>query len=498
MEVERSVALHCACLVVCGAPSFALAQSVALTPVVSLASRFSDNVFLAQHEAARRSHVLDVSAGALLEGRGTKGIASIDFRLQQLYYRLPASQAATQRFLNASIRRDLWDEHLTVAARAEISRQQRSAFDGLAEAEVPDTARARLERRSLNLTPAMNVDGSELWFRANGDFVTSRREGDSGDDRRSLTTRTSLRSNPAAGGLGWSAEHVYRRFEGADFGERHSDQLRFGVVYAPSSAFSMIVSAGREKSSLNGPDDTSAVHGMGVQWAPDERTQLAVAGGRRFFGNEFSVAAAHRFPRFAIRYSASRDVGYLTQISASNATSETARMLGDLLANAIPDPVARSAAVLRRMEDGGSITRLAGGQDDAPSLTTRQQLATLYLGIRLTGSLSAGLRKQSSLDLPAMASAPINQDFSQRTAATHWSYRLTRRSTLNYGFDYLKTESLTLALPVTQQRLHRIGLQHRLGPSTVLAIDARRSQLRSTVVPSYTENSVSCSLSVRL
>lgn len=488
-------------MVALGASSLAIGQTT-ITPGISLAETYSDNAFLSLDSAARKSWISDVGATLGVVHQAAFSRLSIDYRLQHLMYSGIGERNNTQRFLNSSLHQELIDDHVYVDARGTITRQNRSAFDAVLPADTRDASLDRVETRTYSISPyAKGRFGDLAVFQARVNALETRAAGSNQPSSRSVEPSAGVRSDPAKGGLGWLVEGQGQEIDGDALDRRKSVRARAGLTFSASNQLVLQFFGGREKSDLAGGEETtSTIRGVGIQWQPGERTQVALAGGKRFFGNEYAMVFAHRMPLSAIRVSATRDVTFLATQAEAASTSPLISMLTDLLAASIPDPAARAATVQRRFEDSGltPFTATTGASPTSrPVLNQRFDATFLVLGLRNTISLNAGGRRQSGIDGAGSAPVAAIENIRQRNAGATWTYRLDPISTLTYLFTYLQTEGLDSDTRHTIQRQHSLTINTRLSPQTTGTMGVRRIEIDSTMIPSYTENAVYCTINKR-
>jgi uncharacterized protein (PEP-CTERM system associated) len=485
--------------------SFAIscnAQTTSFTPGITVGERYSSNALLENDPLSRSSWISSLGAGMALEHRGASTRLSIDYRLQKSIYSSIPDRNNTQRFLNSSLRSELVDNFFVVDARSTITRQNRSAFESTTSIESTEAEPNRVETRTISVTPSVRGRFGDLaLFQARVTALDSRTANLLDARSKSVESFAALRSDPAKGGLGWVLDAHNQRIEGDRLGERKSSRGKLGLTFSPGTHLSFLANGGTERTDFAGGEDVStSILGLGVQWTPQERTQLGFSTGRRFFGNEYAFALTHRFPLTAVRVAAMRDVTFLGSQAEAGSSSPLVGMLTDLLAASIPDPAARAAILQRRFEESNlpRIATLRGSSTSSrPILNQRFEATILGIGVRNLFSVSFGGRRQNSIENSGIDPLSAVENVRQRTVSGTWTYRLDPLTSMTYAFNFLHTEGLDLPSQNTRQRQNALTFISRLGPRMTANFGARRTQFDRLLVSSYSESSVFCNIDAR-
>jgi uncharacterized protein (PEP-CTERM system associated) len=178
--------------------------------------------------------------------------------------------------------------------------------------------------------------------------------------------------------------------------------------------------------------------------------------------------------------------------------------MSDLLATAIPDPVAREEAVRRRLAETGQSgnTALSGFFVSAQPIIYRNDEASVaLLGVVNTATLTVSRREQRGFGVSyqAASTVPLNEDVRRTGASANWSHRFSPLTSVTVSGTWLRTEDLTGVLQDARQKSYGLFVATRLGPRTGATFGVRRGQLDSdTPFTSYRENAVYGLLSIRL
>ena len=155
--------------------------------------------------------------------------------------------------------------------------------------------------------------------------------------------------------LGWSlraADGVASQGNNADTRFR---SLAGRVSYRIDPQVSVFVSTGRETDNFADAavEETRSTHRAGLDWAPTERTLVALMKGQGAIGDVYNFDFSHRTARSAWKFSHSRSAA-VPLLGLSRAQAGTNYDLTyAALASSIPDPVARAAATTQALAQSG-------------------------------------------------------------------------------------------------------------------------------------------------
>ena len=76
-----------------------------------------------------------------------------------------------------------------------------------------------------------------------------------------------------------------------------------GLIVSPTAQLSVTLTAGRERNDIITLQETSYDNtGIAVDWRPSQRTRLAVAAQKRYFGTGHNISLEHRTGLTVWRY----------------------------------------------------------------------------------------------------------------------------------------------------------------------------------------------------
>jgi len=217
-----------------------------------------------------------------------------------------------------------------------------------------------------------------------------------------------------------------------------------------------------------------AIYGAGVTWTPNPRTELDLAYGHRFFGNNWYMTFNHKQRRSVFRANLTHDI----QTSRDETLNRRTFQPDDPFGNPVIDPIT-----------GQPIELI----DDTPTLSTQAYVLSRFdLGYNLL------LNRRDTVGLSAYYTIRDYQvtlrEELRRGINASWSHGLSANTNANLRLWW---EKFRLASDVSDDTTWRIslGVTHRLTKRTSLSLDLRHLERDSaTPLLDYTENRVTLTL----
>ncbi len=475
-------------------------------PFLSITERYSDNVALAVPSAAISDWVTDAAAGLGLVYRAARASAQLDYRVNRLFHSKVSGLDSTQQFLNSGANFEAVEKWLFIDARADITQGNRSAFGPTDIAGVTGTSANRVETTTFQVAPNIRGPIKDLaTYSLRMNAVETRARESAFPDSRSYLWTGFVKNARSAGRFGWSVTGGSLSVENDAIGKREDARVAGALTFEVDPQLHLSVSAGKESSDLDGQEKSvTNTGGVGLEWSPGPRTQLAAVTQTRFFGKDHLITITHRTPLTAWRFASIKEPAFASDGGSASNPFSVSNLMQDLLASSIPDPVARAEAVQQRLEQTGVPTSsgiLSGTLTSRPFLSTRQDASVVLLGSRNTVTMALGQREQRALDgntITPGGGAPI-EEYRQQSANLAWAYRLTPVSTLTLVLSYLHTVDLYIDSRKTTERFQSLFFATRLGPHMSFSLGMERVQFDTTLATrnSYRENAFASSLSFR-
>lgn len=487
---------------------------IKFVPTLDLRETYSTNPGLQPGDLARPQWITEVAPSLRIaaDGPRLKGSAVITERLYAFSGDRIDDTNQSQLNFQGNGKARLVSDLLYVDANAMIGQQSLSPFAPPANTNGYSSAnRAKIRTWSISpyLTHRFGRSAvSEL--RYTHDVVSSPANGfgDSHGDSLALSAGT---TSDGQRRLGWNLR-AYRQdveFSQGNQTRTREENLSATVSLRSSERFKFNLSGGYDSYSFDaeGTPNKGRSYAAGFTWTPSSRTSIDASGGRRYYGNSYSLNATHR---------SRRTVWVATYNDAVTNTRsqllipkfiETATVLDRLFIADIPDPDARRQAVEAYMRANGlSPTQPDGSYNYLSNRFVLQKqllLSTAFNSARSTALISVnGVRRTaltpSTVDQVLLGDrlAGLNDSTRQVGATAALNYRITSRSGVTVTLARNRTESLTGGFTnnVTQAS---VIASTQLRRKIKASVELRRNQGNAGGIgaSTYHENAVSASLS---
>jgi uncharacterized protein (PEP-CTERM system associated) len=476
-----------------------------LVPNVEVAQAYSNNVALVPRDVARSGWITEMSPGIRADLAGARVKGFLNYRLTETRYLTESRLNRTQHYLDSFANVEAVDNFLFVQAQAGISQQNRSPFGPAVTPDLSTPSANRVETTVYQIAPTLRGQLSDIAsYRLRLSETNLRVDDASLPDTTTTEWAGTISNVSPSTRLGWAVDATELRLRNEAVGTLDDSRIRGSLVYAFDPQLHLSLIQGYESTDFAGPDRRgTSTPGVGVEWSPTERTRLAVIRERRFFGTGQNVVYSHRTPRTAWRLESTTDAVVLpAQLTARSATSIEALMF-NLWSSAIPDPVARTQAVRRRLEETGipQTSPLNSNFISLRPFLLRSDVASFAAlgGIHTIGLLVIRREQRGfGVNLGGAASA-LEDDFRQKGFGANLARRLSAHTTLTLSAAALRTDSLTIASRQTEQLFYRASLATRLSPRTSAAVGVRQVNFDgATPLESYREQAIFASVLLRL
>ena len=473
------------------------------TPQISVEETYTDNGELVPSATARNNWITDSVFGMRIEKRGVRSRVYFDYRLHNFSYSRDSQLNNTQRLLNSYVTVEAIDRWLFVDASAKITQQNRSAFRFSAATDASGVNGNRIETTINQVSPHIrgklaDIAAYQLRFvgadiRSNDTVLP---------DTRHKQWTGFIKSESVGSGVGWSIDGNAISFRNNTVGRAHDERVRGTVSYEFSAQIQISAIGGSEVTNFAGSRNGATTSGIGFAWSPDVRTQFAAVKEKRFFGDSHSVSFSHRTALSAWRLTSTRDVSSLSGQLAASGSGSISSLLSDLLVSAIPDRIAREAAVRQKLEASGisGNSALSGGFATGRAFVIRNEEASVALtGVYNTVTLTFSRRDQRGFGPTTVGtdSFSLSNDIRQEGVNLSWSYRLSPLSSLSLVATSLRSEALYKIGLDSSQRTVNLLFSTRIGVNTFATLGARRVNFENSANTGYRENAILGSVSLR-
>lgn len=482
-------------------PWAATAQTWRISPGVTLSETWYESPRQVEEGQSGSGWITSVIPSVAIEHRGPLLRLSADYRHQRDSYS-GSTEDVSRNFLNALARYDFVEQRVWLESSASITQERRSAFGAAALSGTPAENENRAETRVFSASPvARGALGDIAVYQVRGNISALRSQGSADIDTSEVAA--SVRSAAAAARFGWSADVAGFTSRSNSFGTLQDWRARAAIVYAPMAQVHVSFIQGYELSDFAPADERrQSTPGLGLEWSPGPRTQIAVVGQKRFFGTGYLGTLRHRSARTAWALRATRDATVLSTTLGGGVLTLGA-LMSDLLAASAPDPVTRSAAVRRRLSEFGSAPTSVSGTGfltERPFLQQGVDGSVAMVGARNTLTLGFQRNSQKALLVgPTVVADSFSESGTIRTrgfnaAVTH---RMTPHTSITVAATRLNTFAQATASS-SNQDVATVVLSTRLGPRATASFGLRRGDFESSSQRGYEERAVFGSVTFRL
>jgi uncharacterized protein (PEP-CTERM system associated) len=503
---RRSVSILFALGATLGAMTPAVAGEWQIVPSLAVHETVTDNID--QVKKHRRSEwITDVTPGLSIVGQGDRLKLDFNYQLHGLFHGKDSSRDNYQNALNARGTLEALEDWFFIDANAAISQQNLSAFGGSTNSSVDtNDSRNTTETRAYRLSPYFRgVIGNWAEYLLRYSLSkTSSDEGDALDDR---TRQWAGQISSIQGGsrFGWSVDANSQKNEFGQGRDTESDLVRGTLTYHVDPQFRVSLIAGRESNDYASQSKESHnIVGAGFEWAPTERTLLAIFREDRFFGDSDSITFTHRTAGAAWKYRQTEDT-FTSANQSSGVVGTYFSLLDSMFSSSIPDPVARATFVNAMLASNGispNATLQGGFLTTGVTLQKSKEFSLALVGARNTLTFAATRSEISDISRGTGAGWFLGTDFSnvsnvrQTGASVNWSHKLTEISTLAASASRLRNKGYGSGGSVqTNETMYTVNFLTQLGPKTNAGLGARRVKVDGST--EYTENAVTGTFSHR-
>ena len=249
------------------------------------------------------------------------------------------------------------------------------------------------------------------------------------------------------------------------------------VSYQYDPALQLSLRGGYEDDQFLLTSSSGPIYGAGIQWNPNERTQVGGFWEERFFGSSYQFTASHRRPNSAFNANVSRGLTTTPTSFSIPAGANVSQFLDSAFTTRIPDPVQRAQAVEQFLERTGLPPTLASPVSYYGAsilLTDAVNLSFALLGVRNALTFSLFYLKQQPItgkgDVlpPALQGGP--NDNTQTGGGIGYSHQLTGLTSFVANATYNRTTSNVsdglLGDASSNNTTVSAGLVTRFGPKT--------------------------------
>lgn len=474
-----------------------------VVPRISIKETYSDNTNLSGANP-QSDWITDIAPGITVAGQTRRLKAHFAYDVHQLFYAQGSHNNQTQQSLNAFGTLEAVDKFLFVDMNGTITQQRISAF-GSQSAAAYSVNNNSTETSTYRFSPYVKGQfGGYVDYTGRYTRTAMRSKSSAASDFDSDDWIATLSGDTPLTMLGWSADAEQQRYGYHPGRSNSSDRFRgFGYLrITPELRLSF--SGGRERNDfLSTQMESYSTHGAGVDWRPNERTEVSLFKEKRFFGDGHKISISQRVQHSSFKFTDSRDVAVLPSQSGVVGLGTFYDLLFAQLASTFPDEATRAAHVNALLTTFGippDAVVTANFLSSQATLQRRQELAYILTGVR--NVLTIALVRSHDERLGSFVLTGLSSDFQnnssidQRGVNVGWGHKLSALSSLNVMASQSRSRNAAndVGLETTQKTLSS-SISTRLGSRTQGSLMLRRTVFSSSTAP-YTENALTGTISV--
>ncbi len=472
---------------------------VTVVPRVSVSEIITDNVALSSTNP-QSDQITQVSPGVSVNVAGARLQAYFDYSRNELFYAQNSSPRQSQNALNTFGTLEVLDNWAYLDFSGNISQQAISAF-GAQSIDNTSVNPNRTEVSTYRLSPYVRGRlGNVANYEARYSRAISSVQSGLGSDVTTVDAAAKVGADRAFGKLGWSADASQQTADYSAGRQTEVDRLNLGLSYAFTPQLTVQARAGRETNNYTTLDKESYdTSGVGLNWAPSERTKLSASLDHRSFGDAHSVSFEHRTPRTAWKFSDSKDVSTLPNQAGLASLGPIYDLLFSQLASVEPDEIARARLVNAYLQNNGispNARVISSFLTSAVYLQRRQDLSFALLGVRDTITFVLTRSESSNLDTLSGGFDATNSSLIRQSGfSVNYAHRLTPEYSLGVLASQQRTEGAS-SVQDSRLRLVSINVTGKVGKKAAASVGVRRVVYSSVTAP-YGETAITLSLNVQ-
>lgn len=300
-----------------------------LTPRVSASAIYTDNLFLESADVAESELVTQINPGVQVRKQGRRAALSLDYRMQNLFYKEHNEANETRHQLGTTLKSELVNDRLFVDANASFTQRT------ISETGVQDPENIA---PSSDVTDVANYSVSPYWqrkFGATGSALLRYSVGEvryledtvTGNDALNQSLTVELTRTPSA--TRRSTTLYYRgrdvQYDATDNqADSRLETAGLDLRYAMTAVTTLTLGAGYESntySKVTADDETEgAFWKTGITWKPSRRTVLDAGIGDHFYGIAPFFSLSHETRRTNLKFAYKEDFTTSSLLQAGTPT----------------------------------------------------------------------------------------------------------------------------------------------------------------------------------
>jgi uncharacterized protein (PEP-CTERM system associated) len=493
------------------------------TPTVGVSETYSDNPGLQRDQEAHGQWIAESIPGFTLNHRSRRLrlAASGEWHFYAYSESHTPNTHDRERRYSANAEALLIENLLTLQTRANGSSQAISAFGP--RFTTPYSTFNRTDVQTWSISPILQHrfgNFADLRLQVSRDGVKTDGQNKTSAFANSLSNTGSFVLNSkknAPQALGWTLQYSRQDMETERFGESRSKNASATLSYRLSRSWTALATGGYDSYEYSSSNDRTAGRSLtgGFAWTPTTRTSIDARFGHSYLGKTGSLQAVQRNRHLVSR------VSYTDQVTTTRsqfllpAAIDTAAMLDQLFSATITDPVLRAQAVQAYLAASGLPPTLADSVNYLSNRFIREKrLQAAYIYTMGHSSLNLSVYKservaltstQMDSELLGSQLGSLNDNVRQKGVSAGIDYRLSPRTTANFGLSATRSFSITTGHETPNHYIN-LGLTHQFDRKTRGNLELRHVHgangiLINTVGAApggYNENALAATITVQL
>jgi uncharacterized protein (PEP-CTERM system associated) len=290
-----------------------------------------------------------------------------------------------------------------------------------------------------------------------------------------------LASAPKTGrSYDWRLSSVYEQTEFKDYPSYENAQWLMTVGWRPSPTLRLFGDAGQERNGFRtGTDDvTNPIYDVGAEWNPTARSSLRATYGRRFFGNNYELSAAHRSRLGMVELSRSRSLTNSRNQLFVPFVGTVADGLEQALLSRYPDAGERGL-IVDRLIDQYNLPAIVLGPfallTNRYYVETRTSARASLLGVRNVVTATAYRSDAMATDSAVAADefAFFGRRMRQRGMGIDWHYIIDAKTSMGANLTRVQSQAIESMVDTRTSALS-LTVNRRLGARSSTGLTYRR------------------------
>ena len=470
-----------------------------ITPSIAIDGTFTDNVNLTENNR-KSDFVTRISPGIRIDGQSARASGNLNYQWQQYLYADTSARNNQQKSLAANGRLELVEQWLFLDASHNTSQQAVSAFgtQGVGNELINSN---RTEVSSFRLSPYIQgrlASVADYQLRYSGTHSSS----DSGALSGGTAATTQAWNGQLSGVtpltyLSWAFNVDNLDIDHSSGFKSQNDRMYGTLIYLIVPQVRLSVSAGTESDNfLAGVERKKGTAGVGIEWAPTERTKVAIRKDRRSFGDSFSADFTHRTALSAWKFSDSRSVRVPSADLALAPRGTYYELLSLQLASDprfTNNPAALAAEVERQLAAANipGSAQVFGSALTSQAFIERRQMASFVLtGVNntVTFALDRSNSQRIGTGIGLVDDFALSSEIRQSGFNTNWAYKMTPNEVLT--LTALTSRSVGSGNLETTLKSVSLRLSTKLGAQTSASVGLRQTRFDNSNGNDYDEQAL--------